>query len=935
MHPNPRALAGRAPTRGARWRPIAALALAGIVPVLAGAHVPAAPPALASADVAQAAPADAHRFAEPVFSADARGDIATIGNVTTTCDPTYANANWSAAESAAACNGATSGAVDLVRYDGAPMPPINNRLSMRYVDVDADPTTFASSTARLAVPEGAVVLWAGLHWNAATVVPSAEQLYGSDDRTPPRAIDERFRVRFSTPASGGYLSLDAAPADGVARDTWDDLNPGGTASYGGYVEVTDLVAAGGAGTYGVADVQSCTGFGGCFGSWSLTVAFAEASLPPRNLNVWHGWTLTTPTVDGGAQAFTVNGITPPPSGPVSARIGVVQADGDRGLGPDSLDISSPSHPVWTPFTTIDRPLNAGEGDWFNSTVTVFGARRAPADAQPNLLANLNQDVALVEDDAVIGNDDRSFSFRVQTAGTESLYSQVVHSAVEIYAPEVALAKSVDPAGPVPTGTEVTWRLDVRNVGIDPVRHAVVSDPLPDGLELVAGSIAYVEGAPAELLGAKTDAIGDDEADWDPTSRTLTFRLGRGATATDGGTLAIADDDGSDHLVVEYRTVVSAPPDHEVVNAAVATGQGRELDDPFGPLTTTSGSQAPIATSPSADLGIEKTDGDAVVRAIGDRITYALTASNAGPSPATGVAMVDALDERLRFVGSEDGCGAIGQLVTCAVGDLGVGEEAVRTFEVEVVALPGAGASIPNVATIGGDQPNPDCDDQTPDARCNQDDEQTPQPAVDLGITKGDRDAEVGAVGDRYAYDLEVTNEGPDRATEVRVDDELDDAIAFVASPDCAATGQLVTCLVGDLDPGESRTVSFEVEVVHLPPEGDAIPNVARVAAAEPDPDCDDEHPDARCNQDDEDTPRRPAEVVPTSTPPATTAPAPAPPAASPPRAAAPADGPWSPSELVQTGRGTVALVALGLALVGAGTVLVRRSRRRRYDFWES
>ncbi len=30
---------------------------------------------------------------------------------------------------------------------------------------------------------------------------------------------------------------------------------------------------------------------------------------------------------------------------------------------------------------------------------------------------------------VIGNDDRSFRFRVQTAGTESLYSQVVHSAV--------------------------------------------------------------------------------------------------------------------------------------------------------------------------------------------------------------------------------------------------------------------------------------------------------------------------------------------------------------------------------------------------------------------------------------------------------------------------------------------------------------------------
>ncbi|MCB0958355.1 MAG: DUF11 domain-containing protein [Acidimicrobiales bacterium] len=934
MHPNPRALARRASTRRAPRRLVAAFALAGILAIVAGSHVRTGAPAFAAVDAPLAAPGDPHAFAEPVFSADARGDITTIGNVTTTCDPSYANANWSAAESAAACNGATSGAVGLVRYDGAPMPPINNRLSMRYVDVDADPSTFASSTARLAVPDGAVVLWAGLHWNAATTVPSAEQLYGSDDRTPPRAVDERFRVRFSTPASGGYVSLDAAPADGIARDTWDDVNPGGTVSYGGYVDVTDLVDAGGSGTYGVADVQSCTGFGGCFASWSLTVAYAEASLPPRNLNVWHGWQLTTPTVDGGAQEFTVNGITPPPSGPVSARIGVVQADGDRGLGPDSLDVSSPSHPTWTPFATIDRPLNAGEGDWFNSTVTVFGARRSAADAEPNLLANLNQDVALVEDDAVIGNDDRSFSFRVQTADTESLYSQVVHSAVEIYAPEVALAKSVDPPGPVPSGTEVTWRLDVRNVGIDPVRRAVVTDPLPDGLELVAGSITYVEGAPAELLGSKTEASGDDEAEWDPASRTLTFRVGRGATATDGGTMAVADGDGSDHLVVEYRTIVSAPPGDEVRNVATATGEGRELDDPFGPLTTTSESEAPIATTPSADLGIEKADGDAVVRAAGDRILYTLTATNAGPSPAPGVTMTDELDVRLRFVGSDDGCDAAGQQVTCPVGALAVGDDAVRTFEVEVVDLPGPGEAIPNVATIGGDQPNPDCDDQTPEARCNQAGELTPQPAIDLGVTKGDRDAEVGAVGDRYTYDLEVTNAGPDRATEVTVDDQLDASIAFVGSDTCVAEGQQVTCLIGDLDPGTARTVSFEVEVVELPPPGGSIPNVAHVAAAEADPDCDEAHPEARCNDDDEDTPRRTVEAPPTSVAP-TTAPTPAPVPPASPRPPAAGATSWSPGDLVRTGAETAVLVAVGLALTGVGALLVRRSRRRHYDFWES
>ena len=36
-------------------------------------------------------------------------------------------------------------AAGLTRYDGAPMPPINNRLSMLPVDLDDDPTTTSSS----------------------------------------------------------------------------------------------------------------------------------------------------------------------------------------------------------------------------------------------------------------------------------------------------------------------------------------------------------------------------------------------------------------------------------------------------------------------------------------------------------------------------------------------------------------------------------------------------------------------------------------------------------------------------------------------------------------------------------------------------------------------------------------------------------------------
>ena len=581
------------------WRPIAAalLVTASLIAILsaAAATAPSLSPALRL-------PAGApHAFGDPVFSADARGDITTIGNVTTTCDPTYTNQNWSPAESAAACRGATSGATGLTNFEGGPMVPTNNRLPMEDVDVDGDPATFNSSTARLTIPDGSTVLWAGVHWNAATAVPLNATAAGSDYQAPPADVSERFRVRLTTPRSGGPVRLDAAPADGITRDTWDDTNPGGTVSYGGFADVTDLVQRGGSGDYTVADVQSCRGFGGCFGSWSLTVAYADASLPARNLNVWHGWQLTTPSRDGGTQRFTVAGITPPPQGPVAARIGVVQADGDRGSGPDSLDISSPSSPTWTPFATIDRPLAPGEGDWFNSTVNAFGQRRPDGDAAPNLLANLNQDIALVEDRGVIGNDDRSMSFRIQTEGNESLYSQVVHSAVDIYEPEIGITKAVDPPGPVRTGSDVTWTLRVENTGIDPVRRAVVTDPLPEGATYVPGSIRYTAGGPAGLLGTKTDAAGDDQADWDSDTRRLTFRVGSGADGRDGGTMGIAPaPDGSHQLTITFRTRIEVAPEAAVHNVAHAHGEGRELDDPFGPLVTDAEDPADIATLPAPD-----------------------------------------------------------------------------------------------------------------------------------------------------------------------------------------------------------------------------------------------------------------------------------------------------------------------------------------------
>ena len=42
---------------------------------------------------------------------------------------------------------------------------------------------------------------------------------------------------------------------------------------------------------------------------------------------------------------------------------------------------------------------------------------------------------------------------------------------------------------------------------------MVTDPIPPGLTFVPGSIEYSTGGPSSILGTKTDAAGDDEAEY--------------------------------------------------------------------------------------------------------------------------------------------------------------------------------------------------------------------------------------------------------------------------------------------------------------------------------------------------------------------------------------------------------------------------------------
>ena len=136
----------------------------------------------------------------PRFAQTVQGDIATVGNTLMTC-PT----------AAAGCTTAQGGSGRTLN---------NNSYVMGYVDVDADATTFDSSSATVALPGGSTVLWAGLYWAADTTAGTGGGRR-PDPREPrhraPEGRRRRLPDRHGRARRHPHLHLAAQPLPRVHR----------------------------------------------------------------------------------------------------------------------------------------------------------------------------------------------------------------------------------------------------------------------------------------------------------------------------------------------------------------------------------------------------------------------------------------------------------------------------------------------------------------------------------------------------------------------------------------------------------------------------------------------------------------------------------------------------------------------------------------------
>ena len=587
--------------------------------------------------VGRAAPAHAAviRGFSQRFSTNDNGEITLVGNTLMTCPA-----------SAAACAGA---------QDGSGATLNNNNFTMTWVDVDADGATFDSSRATWTLPSGGSVLWAGLYWSADTSAG------GSGAAAPTASARDTVLL---APPGGSYQTVTAT-----------QLDASGT-RYQGFADVTATVRAGGSGSWTVANVQAGTGTDR-YAGWALVVVEHNPAAAPRNLTVFDGFAIVSA---GDTVPVPVSGFTTPPRGSFTTSMGTVTYEGDAGLTGDMLKLNG---------TTLSDALNPAT-NFFNSTVSAAGTRLDAKD--PDYSNQLGLDIDQVDASGVLANNATSATMAFSST-SETYYPGVLTFTDDIFAPKLDLTKrgSDVNGGSLHPGDVLEYTVDLTNSGTDQADQVVVTDVLPAGVSLVPGSIR-VDGA------ARTDAAGDDQAEYDGASRTLTARIGGGADATSGGTVAVAD---SGSLVFQVGVAADAAEGSTVSNSASASYSG----DASGIAFASSTSTVSPAVAGTADLAVTGVGTPATVQ-LGHTATLTFTVSNAGPDTEPAAVLHDTLPAGLGSAAAsptQGSCSLSGGTLTCALGALGPGDSAV----VHITGTADAAGTIDDTASVGGDRSDPD------------------------------------------------------------------------------------------------------------------------------------------------------------------------------------------------------------------------------------
>ncbi|MEN9304184.1 MAG: hypothetical protein RL264_2613, partial [Bacteroidota bacterium] len=440
------------------------------------------------------------------YTTNQKGGIRILANVSASCS------------SGTSCTSATS-----------QVPPSgtnqNGDFTMNYVDIDGLSSTFMSSSDSLNLANCSEILWAGLYWGAR----ATSSVSGWSSRSS-------CKIRVN---SGSYQTL-------TADQTIDAQSLGTHPSYYCFKDITSIVnSAGIRARFTVADVVTQTGGGNLWGGWSIIVVYKNVFQSMRNLSVFDGFANVG---IGNSVDIPISGFTTPPSGPVSFELGVVSYEGDRGSTGDQLQFNGNG----TFINVFDalHPTN----DFFNSTISNLGT--VTTFRNPSLNNTLGLDASTFSPTNTsfnyIGNNASSATIRITTS-SENILARAVTSAIDIYEPDLRADVRVSDidGGTIDPGDILEYTVVGKNIGSDLSLNTYLENTIDDRVDFVPGSISVTYGP---NLGSKTDATGDDQGEYNSTTRKIRVRVGTGANGTTGGQM-LASSTGADSTVIKFRVKV--------------------------------------------------------------------------------------------------------------------------------------------------------------------------------------------------------------------------------------------------------------------------------------------------------------------------------------------------------------------------------------------
>lgn len=452
-----------------------------------------------------------------------------FGNAVTTCSTTIGSQS-NVCENAR--QGQTSGSSDAV----------NNVFYMDYIDIDSDASTFNSSSADYNFPVGSTVIWAGLYWSGDTSAGSNRSGVPSGVAAPDAS--KRNQMLLKLPGASTYNTITA-----------DNIDISGS-RYSSVTDVTNLVKTAGSGTYFGANIQTGKGRDR-YGGWTLIVVYEDPTETLRSMTIFDGFARVSGSNPINA---SLSGFLTPPSGEFDTAMGAITYEGDVGYRPDEFFLDGDGNDSDgdgndAPFVRVGDSLNPFN-NFFNSSNTYLGTRVSAKNPDyPNLLA-MDMDIVNAVDSSgnrIMQNNATSAGLRFTSQG-DVYYPTAFTFSVQVFQPVLTknFTKTVTDinGGDTLPGDVLEYEISYNNTGNDAAKDVVIEDPIPGNTTFVPGSLEVVADPESSNLGTKTDAAGDDEAEFDGTK--VIFRSGTGADGVNGGEVDI-----NESITLRFRVKINS------------------------------------------------------------------------------------------------------------------------------------------------------------------------------------------------------------------------------------------------------------------------------------------------------------------------------------------------------------------------------------------